>query len=212
MAEFRMPSLGADMDAGRLLEWYVKPGDAVHRGDIVALVDTDKAAIEVEIFDEGVVGELLIEPGTTVPVGTAMARIEGEGAARPAAAAVAPTPVEVPPAAAPAAAPAAEVPVAAPPTEAPAAPAPVAAPPTEAPLAVTPVAVVPAAPPVPAAAPLRATPSARAHARELELDLADVRGTGRHGLITHADVIAAGRLRERPVAEAVPAPAPPAPA
>ncbi len=82
-----MPSLGADMDAGRLLEWYVQPGDAVHRGDIVALVDTDKAAIEVEIFDEGVVGELLIEPGTTVPVGTAMARIEAAGAARPAAAA-----------------------------------------------------------------------------------------------------------------------------
>jgi pyruvate dehydrogenase E2 component (dihydrolipoamide acetyltransferase) len=78
MTEFRMPSLGADMDAGRLLEWYVKPGDPVHRGDIVALVDTDKAAIEVEIFDDGVVGELLVEPGATVPVGTTMARIEAE--------------------------------------------------------------------------------------------------------------------------------------
>ena len=96
-----MPSLGADMDAGRLLEWYVKPGDAVHRGDIVALVDTDKAAIEVEIFDEGVVGELLIEPGTTVPVGAAMARIEAGAAARAAAQAVVAAPTEAPVAAAP---------------------------------------------------------------------------------------------------------------
>ena len=50
MAEFRMPSLGADMEAGRLIEWRVHPGDVVKRGDIVAVVDTEKAAIEVEIF------------------------------------------------------------------------------------------------------------------------------------------------------------------
>ncbi len=74
-----MPSLGADMDAGRLLEWYVKPGDAVKRGDIVALVDTDKAAIEVEIFQDGVVGELLVPPGEKVPVGTPLATIVAAG-------------------------------------------------------------------------------------------------------------------------------------
>ncbi len=94
-----MPSLGADMDAGRLLEWYVKPGDTVKRGDIVALVDTDKAAIEVEIFEDGVVGELLVPPGEKVPVGTPLATILAEGEAP-----VAPTTAEAP-AAVPAATP-----------------------------------------------------------------------------------------------------------
>ena len=50
-----MPSLGADMDEGTLLEWLVEPGDAVHRGDIVAVVDTAKSAVEVESFEAGVV-------------------------------------------------------------------------------------------------------------------------------------------------------------
>jgi pyruvate dehydrogenase E2 component (dihydrolipoamide acetyltransferase) len=70
-----MPSLGADMESGTLLEWLVKPGDQVHRGDPVAVVDTDKAAIEVESFHDGVVGDLLVEPGTRVQVGAPMARI-----------------------------------------------------------------------------------------------------------------------------------------
>jgi pyruvate dehydrogenase E2 component (dihydrolipoamide acetyltransferase) len=82
MADFTMPSLGADMDEGTLLEWLVKPGDSVHKGDVVAVVDTSKAAIEVESFVEGVVGDLLVEPGTVVPVGTALATIES--AAQPA--------------------------------------------------------------------------------------------------------------------------------
>ena len=81
MAEFRMPSLGADMDEGTLLEWLVKPGDAVHRGDVVAVVDTAKSAIEVEIFEDGVVAELLVAPGSTVPVGTPLARLASAGAA-----------------------------------------------------------------------------------------------------------------------------------
>ncbi len=72
-----MPSLGADMDEGTLVEWLVTVGDTVHRGDIVAVVDTTKSAIEVEVFADGVVTELLVEPGTTVPVGTALARIDG---------------------------------------------------------------------------------------------------------------------------------------
>ena len=63
MGEFRMPSLGADMDAGTLLEWRVAPGDKVHRGDIVAVVDTEKADIEVEVFEDGVVDELLVAGG-----------------------------------------------------------------------------------------------------------------------------------------------------
>jgi pyruvate dehydrogenase E2 component (dihydrolipoamide acetyltransferase) len=88
MGTFAMPSLGADMDRGRLIEWLVRPGDTVHRGDLVAVVDTAKAQIEVETFDEGVVGELLVEPGTEVPVGTPLATITPLGA--PAAAGAAP--------------------------------------------------------------------------------------------------------------------------
>ena len=71
MGEFRMPSLGADMDEGTLVEWLVAPGDTVHRGDIVAVVDTAKSAIEIEVFEDGVVEELLVRAGTTVPVGDA---------------------------------------------------------------------------------------------------------------------------------------------
>jgi pyruvate dehydrogenase E2 component (dihydrolipoamide acetyltransferase) len=93
MIEFRLPSLGADMDAGKLLEWKVKPGDAVTRGQVIAVVDTSKAAVEVEIWQNGVVSELLTEPGETIPVGTVMARLQGEaGAAAPPAAAAAPPP------------------------------------------------------------------------------------------------------------------------
>jgi len=99
-----MPSLGADMEAGRLLEWRVRPGDRVKRGDIVALVDTDKAEIEVEVWESGVVEALLVEPGVKVPVGTVLARIRGEGEA----------PVQPVPAAAAPPAPAAPAPLAQP--------------------------------------------------------------------------------------------------
>ncbi|MEU9571014.1 2-oxo acid dehydrogenase subunit E2 [Streptomyces massasporeus] len=75
MSEFTMPSLGADMDAGTLLEWLVGPGDTVHKGDPVAVVETAKSTIEVECFETGTMTELLVEPGTTVPVGTPLALI-----------------------------------------------------------------------------------------------------------------------------------------
>jgi pyruvate dehydrogenase E2 component (dihydrolipoamide acetyltransferase) len=83
MGEFRMPSLGADMEAGKLVEWLKRPGDRVRRGDIVAVVETQKGAIEVDIFEDGVIERLLVEPGATVPVGTPLALIVG---AQPAAA------------------------------------------------------------------------------------------------------------------------------
>jgi pyruvate dehydrogenase E2 component (dihydrolipoamide acetyltransferase) len=79
VGEFLMPSLGADMDAGTILEWRVQPGDAVHRGDIVAVVDTEKSDIEVEVFEDGVVDELLVEVGREVAVGTPLARISAAG-------------------------------------------------------------------------------------------------------------------------------------
>lgn len=76
-----MPSLGADMEVGTVLEWRVQPGDTVHRGDIIALVDTEKSDIEVEVFEDGVVEELLVATGVEVPVGTPLARLGASGAA-----------------------------------------------------------------------------------------------------------------------------------
>ena len=70
-----MPSLGADMDEGTLTEWLVKPGDEVHRGDIIAVIDTAKSAIEVESFHTGTVDRLIVPVGETVPVGTVLATI-----------------------------------------------------------------------------------------------------------------------------------------
>jgi len=75
MIEFKMPSLGADMDEGTLVEWQVAPGDAVRRGQVVAVVDTAKAAVEIECWQEGRVFELLIQPGAKVPVGTPIATL-----------------------------------------------------------------------------------------------------------------------------------------
>lgn len=75
-----MPSLGPDMEAGTLVQWRVKPGDAVKRGDIVALVETDKGIIDVEIFSDGVVDRLLVSEGTHVAVGTVLARLNGGAA------------------------------------------------------------------------------------------------------------------------------------
>jgi pyruvate dehydrogenase E2 component (dihydrolipoamide acetyltransferase) len=83
MSDFLMPALGADMEAGTLVEWLIKPGDRVKKGDVVAIVETQKGAIEVEIFDEGIVSEIVVPVGDKVPVGGLLARIgEGAGPAR----------------------------------------------------------------------------------------------------------------------------------
>lgn len=78
MIEFKMPSLGADMEAGTLVEWFKQPGDRVQRGDIIALVETQKGAIEIEVFNEGLIGEQRVKPGQKVPVGTVLATIIGD--------------------------------------------------------------------------------------------------------------------------------------
>ena len=79
MLEFKLPSLGSDMEEGRLLEWKIKAGDRVKKGQVVAIVDTSKAAVDVEIWFAGTVHELLIEPGATVPVGTVLATLLAPG-------------------------------------------------------------------------------------------------------------------------------------
>ena len=81
-----MPSLGADMESATLTEWMVKPGDTVTRGDIVAAVETSKGIIDIEIFDSGRIEQLIVQPGTEVPVGAVLAVYApagGESAAAP---------------------------------------------------------------------------------------------------------------------------------
>jgi len=76
MIEFRLPSLGADMDEGMLVAWLVSPGDTVRRGQVVAEVESDKGIIEVECWEDGVVEDLLVTPGPTrLPVGFPLARL-----------------------------------------------------------------------------------------------------------------------------------------
>ncbi|MGE4074398.1 MAG: dihydrolipoamide acetyltransferase family protein [Reyranella sp.] len=110
MSDFLMPSLGADMEKGTVVEWLKKPGDRVERGDVVAVVETQKGAFEIEVFEQGVLSEILVPLGTEAPVGAVLARIDGLAAAK---AAAGPPPPLVPPAtaAAPAAVPPAAQPL-----------------------------------------------------------------------------------------------------
>lgn len=173
MGVFRMPSLGADMEAGTLVEWLVQPGDHVKRGDVVAVVETQKGAIEIEIFDEGEVARLDAALGQKLPVGAPMALILGEGEEAPA---PPPAPEE-----APAPAPAPEE-VAAPVPEAP-----VEAAPAPRPAAAAPGGVIPA------------SPAARHEARLRGIDLATLTGTGPGGAIVLADL---ERAKPRPAPKA----------
>lgn len=95
MIVFKLPSLGADMDEGTLLQWKVKPGERIERGEVIAVVDTAKAAVDVECWHSGEVLELLVEPGSKIPVGTPLARLLEPGEAREAALAQSPAPVPV---------------------------------------------------------------------------------------------------------------------
>ena len=165
MVDFLMPSLGADMEAGTLVEWLVKTGDRVKRGDVVAVVETQKGAIEIETFQAGQIEQILVDLKSKVPVGTPLARIRTDGEAKPAAGAAASPPVTPAPVV-PAAAPAAERP--------PVTPAP--------PLLVT------SPPPSAPSAAARVSPAARKLAEERGIDLSTVTGSGPDGAITVADV------------------------
>lgn len=183
-----MPALGADMDEGTVLEWLVKPGDEVHKGDVIAVIDTAKSAIDVESFFTGTVEQLVTGVGQTVPVGTVLATI----------------------------------------TEA---PAPSAGPPAERKGPERPAAPPPPGPPAGRKGPERPRPAAprkreekvvaaeqahpavtispliRKRAHELGVDLAKLRGSGRGGAVTRADVERAAAEQQREVALKPPSPA-----
>jgi pyruvate dehydrogenase E2 component (dihydrolipoamide acetyltransferase) len=184
MAEFLMPILTADMSAGTLVEWRVKAGDLVRRGQVVAEVETDKGLIDVEIFSTGTVEALLVQPGTTVPTGTPLAIIrEVAGAAAP----VVPVPAPGVVAALPPEAVVAPPPGAAPPAVSLGAPG--ARAPSE-----TRVAPLPTAARV-APGRLKISPLARKLAADLGIDPAAIRGTGPGGVIRREDVEAAAAAR-----------------
>jgi pyruvate dehydrogenase E2 component (dihydrolipoamide acetyltransferase) len=205
--DFTMPSLGADMDEGKLIEWLVKPGDVVTKGDIVAVVDTAKAAIEVESFRSGVVERLIVEPGTTVEVGTPLATLSARGApAEPAP----PKPETVPEPAAVPPAPVVE------PTPAVTRPTPVPGPLIRKLAAdldvdlqavqgsghrgmITRADVKAAAKTRSERAPYKISPYARRLAEQLGVDLAGVQGTGRGGAVRSDDIrAAAARVQPQP--------------
>lgn len=75
MSAFLMPSLGADMEAGTLVEQMISPGDTVKHGDIIAAVETQKGVIEIEAFQDGMLENWLVDIGSEVPVGTPLANI-----------------------------------------------------------------------------------------------------------------------------------------
>lgn len=189
-----MPSLGADMDAGTLVEWKKKPGDTIKRGEIIAAVETAKGVIEVEVFEDGILDQVYFHPGQEVPVGQVLATIcrPGEDQA------------EKPPLAA--------VPVMAP---VPAAVAEITKP--DGPHTAVAEAPAPAVSAAPApAGPQRISPLARRMAADLGVDLNLVKGTGPGGAIQRADIEAASRAQKAAPAVtppvAAPAPVAPAPA
>lgn len=168
MIDFLMPSMGADMESGRVAEWLVKPGDAVHKGDIIAVVETQKGAIDVEIFEEGTVAELRAKEGDTVPVGGVLAIIQAAGEPQAVAAPPASTPAPVP------------------------APAPI-----PSPASLPPAPVEPVAPPAQSGR-VKVSPAARRLAAELGIDPEQLTGTGVDGAVSFADVELARASGARP--------------
>jgi pyruvate dehydrogenase E2 component (dihydrolipoamide acetyltransferase) len=201
MPDVLMPRLSDTMEEGTLSQWVKREGDPVARGDILAVIETDKAAMEMEAYDDGVLSRILVGEGSSVPIGTPIAVI-GEAPAAPAA-----------PAAAPAeAVPAAQAPPAGVPPSGQAPAARGTSPGLAPPLPAEP----PPGRPLPAPAPLgqvRTSPLARALARKHGIDLATVRGTGPGGRIVRADIEdAIGQVGGTPQAPQPAAPAPIGPA
>ena len=178
-----MPKLSDTMEEGKVLKWLKHVGDAVAPGDILAEVETDKAEMELEAYDEGTLSEVRTQEGETVPVGSVIAILAapGEQASAPVAA---PSPKSAAPKApTPAPAPAA--------TTAPARPAPVRLPPAGN-----------------QAGRVAASPLARRLAAERGVDLAQVAGTGPGGRIVERDITGAPASAPAPAVSAARAPAP----
>ena len=192
--EVTMPRLSDTMEAGTIIKWNVGVGDEVTAGDVLADIETDKATMEMQAFDDGVIAGLLVDEGRQVPVGTTIAVLAEEGE----------TPGEIATsAAASEAAPAESAPAPVPSEpEVPAAPAP----------EPTPVPAVPATTPAPSGQGgprMKISPVARRMAEEKGIDLATVTGSGPGGRIIKRDIM--GLEPGVPAAAAAPVPATPVP-
>lgn len=196
----QMPALSPTMEEGTLAKWLVKEGDTVSSGDLLAEIETDKATMEFEAIDDGVIAKILIPEGTDhVKVGEVIAIIASEGekvgdvsaAPAPSAAPAAPAPLAAP------AAPAPAMPMSAP------TPAPMSAP--AAPTAMAPATAV-------SDGRIKASPLARRLAGHKGIDLAALMGSGPGGRVIKADVDAAqgGTAAHSAPAHAAPAQAAPA--
>jgi pyruvate dehydrogenase E2 component (dihydrolipoamide acetyltransferase) len=195
--DVRMPKLSDSMESGVIIRWMKAPGDAVAKGEAIAEVETDKADVELEASDNGVLSQITVAEGQSAAVGAVIAVLDGDGASRQAAApkAAAPTRPAAPPAqaVAPRAKPEAATSVAAKPSAPP--PARAAAPATPPPAAAAPAAAAGQA------QRLRASPLAWRLAEETGVDLNAVRGSGPGGRILRRDV----EMLARPQPDATPA-------
>lgn len=200
MAQVTMPKMSDTMEEGTVVRWIKHPGDQVTEGEPIAEIETDKANVEMEAFDTGVLGQIFVTEGQTVPVGQPIATIEAPGAA-----------------------PAPEARPEAPRAEAPAPPAPPPAPEAAHPAPQAQAQPAPAPAPQTAQAPpsptpvteeerMRVSPLARRLAQEYDVDLSQIHGTGPNGRIVEADIESyaaqKGAAPPTPVAQAAPAAAP----
>jgi pyruvate dehydrogenase E2 component (dihydrolipoamide acetyltransferase) len=180
-----MPALSPTMEKGNLARWLKKEGDAIKSGDVIAEIETDKATMEVEAVDEGVLAKILVPAGAQdVKVNELIALVAGEGEDAKAVASGAGAPA---PAAASAPAPKADVAPAA------AAPAPAA------------TLVAPAAKPAASGGRVFASPLAKRLAKEACIDISSIEGTGPHGRVVERDVkaaIAGGGSKKAPAPQA----------
>lgn len=161
--QIEMPKLSDTMTEGTLIKWHKKVGDSVEIGDILAEVETDKATMEMEAFDEGTLSEILVQEGDKATIGAILALLDGDDAATPSAPVTAPVTAAASPAA-----------------SAPAAPVAAAAAPT------------PAAVRSSDGERIKASPLARKIASDLGVDLASIAGSGPAGRIVRDDVVSAG--------------------
>lgn len=187
MTDVVMPQMGESIVEGTLTKWLKQPGERVERDEPLFEISTDKVDTEIPAPAAGVLAEKLVEEGSTVAVNTVVARIDDSGAPKEAAAAAKPAPP--PPVALPTPEPVAQETITP-------APAPQAA-------------EEPAEPAGEIMGPI--SPLVRRLAREHNLDLGRIRGTGAGGRITKQDVEEYLASREKPAAPPPPAPAPPPP-
>lgn len=193
MPEVFMPRLSDTMEEGAISSWGKQVGDAVHKGDVLAEIETDKAVMELEAYDEGILTEILVEAGSSAPIGAPIAVIgqretvpDQEAAAEP----PAPTPTPTP------------------------TPRETTRPESQSPTGPSTSAMPPATATAPATPPL-ASPLARSLAKKHGLNIGDIHGTGPGGRILRADVEAAAAQQAPAVTSTAAAPPaevqPPAP-